>query len=116
MTKAQIAQICHEANRLYCAAIGDMSQPLWSEAPDWQRASALKGVALHLGNPNLGDSNSHEAWMAEKLADGWKYGPEKDPAKKEHPCMVSFDELPAEQRAKDTLFRSIVHALAQVAT
>lgn len=115
MTRDQIAQICHEANRLYCAALGDLSQPPWDQAPDWQRTSALNGVTLHMENPNLGDSHSHEAWMAEKNADGWKYGPEKDPAKKEHPCMVPFNELPPEQRAKDTLFRSIVHALAQVA-
>ena len=28
-----IAMICHEANRAYCAANGDESQPSWNEAP-----------------------------------------------------------------------------------
>lgn len=115
MTRTEIAKVCHEANRAYCAALGDMSQSPWEEAPAWQRDSACNGVALHLDNPTLGDSHSHEAWMSEKEADGWTYGSVKDPAKKEHPCMVPFKELPAEQQAKDTLFRSIVHALAQVA-
>jgi hypothetical protein len=47
--------------------------------------------------------------MKQKLDDGWKYGPVKDPEKKEHPCLVSFSELPKEQQAKDFIFRAIVH-------
>lgn len=43
------------------------------------------------------------------------YGPIKDAVKKEHPCFVPFTTLPAEQQAKDALFRSIVHALRQLA-
>jgi len=46
-----------------------------------------------------------------KLSDGWGYGETKDPEKKEHPCMVPFNELPVEQEAKDFLFRGVVHAL-----
>lgn len=58
-----------------------------------------------------GPEVSHESWMREKLAAGWKYGPEKDAEKKEHPCLVEFAELPREQQAKDYIFRAIVHAL-----
>ncbi len=39
------AQIAHETNRAYCQSIGDQSQPPWESAPDWQRDSAIKGVA-----------------------------------------------------------------------
>ena len=31
--------------------------------------------------------------------------------KKEHPCFVPYEELPTEQKAKDFLFRGVVHAL-----
>jgi len=111
MTKEQIAAVCHEANRGYCEGLGDRSQPAWSFAPEWQRASAIKGVEFHVANPNATPAASHECWLEEKRADGWKYGPVKDPAKKEHPCFVPFTGLPLEQQAKDYLFRGIVHAL-----
>lgn len=106
-----IARVCHEANRAYCAALGDRSQAPWEEAPQWQRDSAVKGVVHRLDNPSAPASASHESWMAEKLATGWKHGPVKDAEKKEHPCLVLFEELPPEQQAKDRLFVAIVTAL-----
>ncbi len=110
MDNVSIAQICHEANRAYCATIGDFSQPSWANAPDWQKNSAINGVNFHLDNPDALPSQSHDNWLAEKVADGWKYGPVKDPAKKEHPCCVPYDQLPPEQRRKDALFIAVVNA------
>lgn len=106
----QIARVCHEANRAYCASIGDSSQPEWHDAPEWQKDSARVGVRLHLDNPDAGAEASHESWLKQKQEEGWKYAPVKDPAKKEHPCCVPFDKLPPEQQMKDYLFRGIVHA------
>lgn len=112
MTTDDIARVAHEVNRAYCQAIGDDSQPAWADAPDWQRDSALSGVAFHLTNPDATPENSHEKWLEQKRADGWRYGPTKNPETKEHPCFVAYGELPAEQRAKDYLFRAVVHALS----
>lgn len=111
LTPEQIAQICHETNRAYCEALGDRSQLSWGHAPDWQRASAIKGVEFHLANPDASPSASHESWLAEKAATGWKYGPTKNSITKEHPCFVPFSGLPPEQQAKDVLFKSVVEAL-----
>lgn len=108
----QIARVAHETNRAYCASIGDMSQPAWDEAPDWQRVSAIKGVAFHLDAHAKGEtpaaSASHDSWLEEKRAAGWTYGPVKDAEKKEHPCFVPYGELPLEQRIKDYLFGAVV--------
>lgn len=112
MTTEEIARVAHEVNRAYCASIGDTSQPPWERAPEWQKKSAVTGVLFHLQNPNTTPSDSHVSWATEKLADGWKYGPVKDPAKKEHPCLVPFNELPIEQRAKDHLFLAVVRSLS----
>jgi hypothetical protein len=112
MVSDEIARVCHEANRAYCAALGDMSQLPWEDAPDWQRTSAIKGVEFALANPSAPPSASHDSWLEEKRATGWKYGPVKDPEKKEHPCFRPYEELPAEQRRKDALFLAIVRALA----
>lgn len=106
-----IAKAAHEANRAYCLAIGDDSQPSWEEAPQWQRDSALAGVRFIREHPDASPSASHDSWLAQKKADGWKYGPVKNPLKKEHPCFVPYDELPAEQRAKDHIFTAIVRSL-----
>ena len=38
------------------------------------------------------------------------YGAIKEPEIKRHPCLVPFDHLPIEQRAKDYIFRAIVLA------
>lgn len=105
-----IARVCHEVNKAYCEALGDRSQPAWEDAPEWQRASARMGVGLHVSG-DFGPEASHISWMQQKLDDGWKYGPVKDPEKKEHPCMVPFNQLPQEQQAKDFIFRAVVHAL-----
>lgn len=104
------AQAAHEVNRAYCAALGDFSQPSWEAAPDWQKESARKGVAGALAGNT--PEQSHEGWLKEKFATGWTYGPMKDPAKKEHPCMVPYADLPPEQKAKDTLYLTVVRGVA----
>lgn len=113
MTPIQIAEVAHEVNRAYCWALGDVSQKPWAEAPDWQRTSAVNGVNFHLTNPDAGPDHSHAEWLAEKEAAGWKYGPVKDEAKKEHPCFVPYDQLPSDQKAKDYIFQAVVHALSR---
>jgi hypothetical protein len=107
-----IAKVCHDANRSWCAANDDHSQPAWEDAPDWQRESAINGVEHALRNPDATPEDMHSNWMAGKIADGWVYGPVKDPVAKTHPCMVPYADLPEFQRKKDALFLAIVRALA----
>jgi hypothetical protein len=38
--------------------------------------TAIKGVEFKLDNPD-GHDAQHNAWMADKIADGWVYGEEK---------------------------------------
>lgn len=111
MTIEQIAQVCHEANRAYCIVNDDFSQPRWSDAPEWQRNSAIAGVAYRLDNPDAGHDAMHNSWMWQKLSEGWAYGPVKDPENKLHPCMVPYEQLPEMQQKKDALFSAIVDAL-----
>jgi hypothetical protein len=104
------AMAAHEANRTYCKALGDLSQLPWDEIDDKLRESILDGVdGVFAGN---GPRASHDSWLAQKRRDGWIFGYAKDSGSKTHPCMVEYDELPPEQRAKDTLFVAVVYAMA----
>lgn len=109
----QIAKVCHAANLAYCDSNEDYSQQPWDKAQEWQRRSAIQGVEFALANRHAPASAQHDAWLSDKEAEGWKYGPVKDAEKKEHPCMVPYAELPFEQRVKDYLFRGIVAAFAE---
>lgn len=112
MTVDHIARVTHEANRAYCASIGDTSQVPWDEAPKWQRDSAIAGVKAKIDNPAMTAAMQHESWSALKVKEGWTYGPVKNPEAKHHPCLVPYSDLPEEQKRKDALFGAVVLALA----
>jgi len=107
MTYEDIARLCHAVNKAYCESLGDSTQDEWHYAPQWQKDSAIRGVEYHLINKNVSPQESHASWMREKERDGWKHGPVKNVEKKEHPCMVPYEELSQEQRSKDFLFKSV---------
>jgi hypothetical protein len=62
-------------------------------------------------NPELTPAQSHSCWMAHKKSEGWVYGEEKSEEHRTHPCMVPYDQLPDEQKFKDTLFGAVVRAV-----
>jgi hypothetical protein len=105
------ARTAHEANRAYCESLGDMSQPEWLLAPQWQKDSAGEGVWDIIENVNLTPQQSHENWMSFKAKEGWVYGPVKDAEAKTHPCMVPYEQLPKEQQFKDALFGAVVRGV-----
>lgn len=106
-----VASVCHAVNRAICQAFGDDSQVEFKDAPAWQRESAVKGVIFAMDNPDAPPSAQHDAWSADKIADGWTYGPVKDPIAKTHHCLVPYDQLPPEQKAKDYAFQAVVKAI-----
>lgn len=76
-----------------------------------QNISAVKGVQMIAANPATTPAQSHEGWLEEKAATGWRYGPVKNPETKEHPCFVPYDELPDNQKLKDEMFGLVVRAV-----
>jgi len=46
-------------------------------------------------------SMEHERWMAQKVAQGWTYGPVKDTDQKTHPWLAPWEQLPEEEKEKD---------------
>ena len=108
MDIATVAEACYEVNRILCESQGDMSQPRWVDAADWQVESVVDGVEYIIANPLAHPCDSHENWLRLKTEEGWVYGEIKDTERKRHPCIVPYDQLPASQKLKDHLFTSIV--------
>ena len=46
-------------------------------------------------------ANVHEVWAQQRIADGWRYGRERNDERKEHPCLVPYDELPDSEKQYD---------------
>jgi hypothetical protein len=53
----------------------------------------------------------HKVWMEGKLRDGWKYGPEIDKDKKEHNCLVPYDQLAEVDKESD---RDMVRGMQKI--
>ena len=45
--------------------------------------------------------NAHENWARLRIAEGWRFGPERNDARKEHPNLVSFDQLAESEKEYD---------------
>lgn len=45
--------------------------------------------------------NVHEVWARNRMGEGWTYGPVRDDALRQHPCLVPYDELPESEKAYD---------------
>lgn len=112
LNRDDIARVCHEANRALSFGLHDYSLGTWDMVADWQRDTTTLGVEQAIANPDMTAEECHAAWMAEKLAQGWTYGPLKAPDLLQHPCLLPFDQLPPEQQAKDVLFLAIIKVLA----
>ena len=111
MKIALIATIAHGINLAYSASLGDHSHSPWEETPEELKKSIEYGVKMHLENPETTPEQSHESWLAQKEIDGWVYGEVKDLENKTHPCILPYDQLPAEQKTKDYLFKAVVTLL-----
>ena len=45
--------------------------------------------------------NVHEVWAQSRIEQGWTYGPERNDALQQHPCLVPYQELPEIEKAYD---------------
>jgi class 3 adenylate cyclase/tetratricopeptide (TPR) repeat protein len=57
----------------------------------------------------------HAAWVEHRKKEGWGYGPRRDDALKQNPCLVDYDQLPESEKAVDrqtarTCIRALIEA------
>ncbi len=102
------ARAAHEANRAYCVALGDETQPPWEQLSAELQDSTREGVRRAIDGAT--PEQLHESWVANRTASGWIRGVAKDNVGRTHPNLVPYAELPAAQKAKDELLQSVVKA------
>ena len=57
---------------------------------------------LHALTERLAE-NAHDLWAAQRLAQGWTHGAHRDDARKLHPCLVPYSELPEKEKEFDRI-------------
>ncbi len=45
--------------------------------------------------------SAHDTWARRRLEEGWRCGPRRNDAAKEHPCLVPYEELPDAEKEYD---------------
>jgi hypothetical protein len=45
--------------------------------------------------------NAHDIWAKQRMAEGWRFGSRRDDAKKEHPCLIPYEQLPESEKEYD---------------
>ena len=107
----KIAQVMHEAVRAWQKANGQAAAPPWSRAPKWMKEASREAVLWRMDNPRASSSVQHEQWMAQKRAEGWKYGRIKNGTRKTHPLLVPYADLPEVERRKDAMVGALIDSL-----
>ena len=78
-------------------------------------AAVTAGVSLPAGLVELRErlaAHVHDVWAAQRLKDGWRYGPNRDDAKKTHPGLVPYARLSEGEKEYDRL--AALHTLRAI--
>jgi hypothetical protein len=72
-------------------------------------APELYGLADRLAE------HQHAVWARERMAEGWTFGPERDEARKLHPGLIPYAELPEQEKERLRSFvLEVVRALSSL--
>jgi ryanodine receptor 2 len=59
-------------------------------------------------------ANNHDHWALQRIAEGWRFGPDRNDKAKIHPDLVPYEELPDSEKEYDR--RSVVETLKAIIT
>lgn len=61
-----------------------------------ERAARIMGTAVEaIARVN------HDKWAAERIAQGWRYGEQRDDARKLHPDLIAYEHLTEDEKRFD---------------
>lgn len=111
-----LPEALRESNRAFAQSVGARLDDIGAEL---EPLTGPAPVAEDMLSPDLIEELArieHERWVTDLERDGWRYRKgDKDPAKKLHPLLVSWDELEEQDREKDRdAIRLLPEAFARV--
>lgn len=56
--------------------------------------------------------NNHDHWARKRIEEGWRYGPNRNDAKREHPDLVPYHQLPESEKEYDR--KTVVEVLKAI--
>ena len=57
-------------------------------------------------------ASNHDHWALQRIAEGWRFGSNRDDVAKTHPDLITYDELPESEKDYDR--RSVVETLKAI--
>jgi hypothetical protein len=57
-------------------------------------------------------ANNHDHWAQQRMAEGWRFGPERNDTTRTHPDLVPYAELPDSEKEYDR--RTVVETLKAI--
>ena len=88
------------SNRAQAASIGEKLRMIGCDLLP-QRTWRAGSFALTEAETMRLARAEHDRWRAERRAQGWTYGPERDDARKRNPLLVDWEELPDSAREQN---------------
>lgn len=70
-------------------------EPKPIDTSDVRLSRALKELVERLAE------NVHDTWAQQRIAEGWRLGPERSDPRKEHPCLVPYAQLQESEKQYD---------------
>lgn len=109
------AKAAHMVNRAYRNALGQAPGLPWIQAPRHVQDTVIDSVRLILEDPTTGPEVLHQRWLDNMRAAGWTWGqgPRICIEHKKHPGLISWEQLPPWERAKDVIFGAVVRGVLE---
>ena len=103
VTVPELAEALHTVTRLLGRTDGQTIST-WAELGNEDRLRSAMAINAIMRDSTRTAEELHNLWLQIKVSMGWKYGPVYNLGKLEHPCIISFDRLPTEEKLKDEIW------------
>jgi len=108
----EVAEICHEAYRIYRIKYNDNYIKTWSKLTEDEKRSSIWGVEFVIENKDkINPEIIHDAWVNKKISEGWTAGDYVDYNEKVHANMIDYEKLDKKAKILYKLFINTVLAV-----
>lgn len=109
MNVKSVAKLLHSQNNVIKKLNGEkVLYEDFKDLPEEMSESLLIAIQTYLNNAEITPEQMHNKWLATRASNGWVYGDVISYEAKTHPNMVTYDELPFNQKIKDLALLNVL--------